>query len=55
VKSLVRRHLRKQPPEFPAPMPATLLTMPLADTFRIRLLASAMNKFLDASTATPWG
>src|SRR5260370_28337087 len=38
------------------PLPATVVKMPLAETFRIRLLEeSAMKRFPEASTATPEG
>jgi hypothetical protein len=42
-------------PEKPLfPLPATVVIMPLAETFRIRLLRpSAMNRFPEASAATP--
>ena len=44
-------------PEKPAaPLPASVVMMPPADTFRIRLLkVSAMKRFPAASTATPLG
>ena len=38
------------------PLPATVVMMPLADTFRIRpLKESAIKRFPEASTATPTG
>src|SRR5437016_802664 len=44
-------------PENPAvPLPANVMITPDADTFRIRLLPlSAMKRFPEASTATPFG
>jgi hypothetical protein len=43
-------------PEKPAvPLPATVVMMPLADTFWIRFARLAMKRFPEASTATPWG
>ena len=44
-------------PEKPwVPLPATVVMIPLGDTFRIRLLmVSAMKRFPEASTATPLG
>src|SRR5262252_9473471 len=43
-------------PEYPSePLPATVVMMPLADTFRIRSVPSAMKRFPEPSTATAHG
>jgi hypothetical protein len=48
--------LFKKPLPFTAPLPATVVMMPLADTLRIRLLlASAIKRSPELSTATPMG
>src|ERR1035438_10504884 len=44
------------PANLKSPLPAMVEMMPLAETFRIRSLReSAIKRFPEASTATPWG